>query len=188
MGWRRRLPLHERLAREGGLAGYGDSPPHDVTPRWGEVGIHGVSRPREWDAVVVVDSVDVPGERVTFTALPDGTLVVDQDVPEGSLADFADALERSVAPPYRAEAVRQDDRRWGVAARTIQVAELREDVGGETIELTARDGERSLVVDGLPSFGSVRELERLGQDRFAAYVVHAERIDGPFWEVRINPL
>ena len=44
----RREPLHERLAREGGLD---PRPlPEAGPPGWMETGIHGVPRHREWDA------------------------------------------------------------------------------------------------------------------------------------------
>ena len=78
--FRRRESLHERLAREGGLS-QGEPPPHDTTPRWGETGIHGVARPRRWDAVVLAES-PYPGQELDFVALPDGTLLVEDEVVE----------------------------------------------------------------------------------------------------------
>ena len=49
MGLFRRESLHERLAREGGVA-----EPSGVPPAWDATGIHGVARPREWDLVTTV--------------------------------------------------------------------------------------------------------------------------------------
>ena len=49
-------------------------------------------------------------------------------------------------------------------------------------------GERVLTVDGERSFGSVPELERLGQRAGDAYVVRASRLRGRLWEVEANPL
>lgn len=183
--WRRR-PLHERLAEEGGLVER--PPPVDTTPNWGEVGIHGVPRPREWDAVTAADAPDLAGDKLGFTVLPDGTLLVDEDVEEGALTPLADAVEAHLAAPYRAEAVRRDEGRWAVAARRIEVVRLPDDVQGDEIELASHDGERTLVVDGAQIFGSVPELERIGESRYEAYVLRAERLDGDLWEVKVTPL
>ncbi len=172
----RREPLHVRLAREGGLLP-DERPPHDTTPRWGEAGIHGVSRPRQWDAVTTVETDGPSGDHTEFVVLPDGTLVgEDAEVP------FADALD--LEPPYRAEAVRRGSELWAVAARRIAVATF--DHAGEEIDLTARDGAHTLLVDGEPEFGSIRELEDLlgGGDG----VVRARRIDGSDWEVQAHKL
>jgi hypothetical protein len=53
---------------------------------------------------------------------------------------------------------------------------------GEEIELAQRGEERSLVVDGLPSFGSIPALERRDS------VVRARRVDGDLWELTVDPL
>jgi hypothetical protein len=181
--FRRGESLHERLAREGGLA---EAPPHDTTPRWGEAGIHGVSRPREWDATVLVEAPDLRGDELAFAALPDGTLLVEGD---GDAAPLADAVEERLAPPYRAWAMRRDGRFWGVAARRIEVLELPPDAAGEQIELSVATGETTLLVDGSREFGSVPELEQLARQRgLDSYVVRARRLDGPLWEVQVSAL
>ena len=89
--FRRRKPLHEQLAEAGELsfgsaapapAGLSSEPPGwDGEPR-GEPGIHGVPRPRRWDAVATADAPGLRGEIVHFVALPDGTLVVEEDEPD----------------------------------------------------------------------------------------------------------
>jgi hypothetical protein len=184
MVFRRREPLHERLAREGGLA---PPSPHDPGPHWGEVGIHGLHRPREWDAVATVRT-ELPGDVVRFVALPDGTLLVEageEDVDSGVLADV---VEASVPAPYRAEAVRRDSDIWAVAARRIDVVELAEDPGGDAVQLVWNGAERTLLVDGVPSLARAQELEALAPSRSEAYVIDAERLDGALWEVRRTPL
>jgi hypothetical protein len=177
--FRRREPLHERLAREGGLSD-AEREPHDTTPRWGEAGIHGVASPRRWDAVVAAQT-DLEGERAAFVALPDETLVI-EDGPD-DVRPLADAVETELRPPYRAEAVRRGEGIWAVAARRIQVIQLDHD--GEELQLTIRDGERTLLVDGEPAFGSVRELETLAGGDAA---IRAQRIDGEDWEVQVDRL
>jgi hypothetical protein len=173
--FRRREPLHVRLARDGGI------PLGEPTARapWDESGIHGLHRVREWDAVVTVSAPDVEGARAAFVALPGGDLVLE----EGSerLAPFAQALERELDPPYRAEAVRREDSLWAVAGRRIEVVEL-PGVTGSELELATHGGERTLLVDGERAFGSVPALER------PEHVVRARRIDGDLWEVDEAPL
>jgi hypothetical protein len=184
MGFRQREPLHERLAREGGLA----SPlPHEPGPHWGEVGIHGMQRPREWDAVATVRA-DLEGDVVRFLVLPDGTLLVDEGADGVDPGVLAGALASSIAPPYRAEAVRRDGDVWAVAARIVDVVELADDPGGDVVQLVWNGSERGLLVDGVPSLGRARDLEALGAARFRTFVVEASRLDGRLWEAVVTPL
>jgi hypothetical protein len=186
--WRRdREPLHERLAREGEMH-FGDIPPHDTRPRWGEAGIHGIHRFREWDALVRVEGVELDVDEVRFVALGDGTLVVDGDEEDADLTTLAEAIEQELPPPYRAQAVRSDESGWTAAAEAIELVELPRELEGEELELTVRQGERTLIVDGVPAFGDTAELERLGAARGNDYVVQAARVDGDLWDVRILPL
>jgi hypothetical protein len=175
--------LHWRLAREGGLD---DRPSEDLRPSWDKAGIHGVARPRRWDAVVAAQAPDVQGDRVEFAALPDGTLVVEEEQGKGNLGALAEALETQLDPPYRAEGVRQNDDVWAVAGRRIEVLELAAE--GEEIELTEHGGERALVVDGAQVFGTIPELETAGRRQGEAYVVRARRLDGDLWELQTDPL
>ena len=169
--FRREEPLHERLAREGGLV-----EPEPRAP-WREVGIHGMQRPREWDAVVTTDAPDIEGDAAAFVVLPDGSVLV-EDGPDSSLERLAAAVEEKLSPPYRARAARQEGDLWAIQARRIEVVEIRNAPEGDSIELT-RDG---LLVDGARTFGSIPELQGLGD------VVRAERLDGDLWEVRASAL
>jgi hypothetical protein len=180
LGWFKRKPLHERLAEEGGLVEKPTRPLFTgVIP---ETGIHGVPREREYDAVVTADAPDVEGSTVRFVGLEDGSLVIEEG--EGDLSALAEAIEREVAAPYRATAIRRGETQWAVAAQGLRVIELPEP-GGEEVELVVRGDERTLVVDGNRSFGTLPELEKL-TDRDA--VIRAARLDGALWEVRIDPL
>jgi hypothetical protein len=129
----------------------------------------------------VAAETDLEGERAAFVALPDGTLVI-EDGPD-DVQPLADALETELQPPYRAEAVRRGEGMWAVAGRRIQVAEFEHT--GDELELTIRDGERTIRVDGESDFGSIRELESLAQ---GDAVVRATRIDGNVWEVQVGRL
>jgi hypothetical protein len=183
--FRRRKPLHERLLEDAGL----DAPVHDARPVVGgvrETGVHGIARQREWDAVATVQAPDIAGDELAFDVLPDRTVLVDEEEGDAPLAPLADAVERELQPPYRARAVRQSDELWAVAARAIDVVQLTGQAG-ETIELAVRDSERSLVVDGAREFGSIPQLDALAAGR-GDYVVRAERLDGGWWEVKVDPL
>jgi hypothetical protein len=182
----RREPLHKKLAREGELQ-EADAPPLvDPGPHWGATGIHGVSRPRRWDAVASAEAAGLSGDEVHFVALPNGDLVVDEDEPADTLGPLADALEQTLEPPYRAEAVRQGEDVWAVAARRVEVTELEAD--GEELDLVVNEGERTLTVDGARAFGTIPELERLGASEGDSYVVRATRLDGNLWEVVASAL
>jgi hypothetical protein len=169
------------------MADFGDIPPHDTRPRWGEAGIHGIHRFREWDALVRVTGVELDADEVRFVALDDGTLVVDGDE-DLDLAPLAEAIEQELQLPYRAHAVRADDEAWTAAAEAIELVELPRELEGEQLELTVRQGERMLIVDGAPAFGDTSELDQLGAERGDDYVVQASRVDGDLWDVRVLPL
>jgi hypothetical protein len=167
LGLFRRKPLHEQLAEEASLDLGRERPP---VPRafsgflhngglFDAAGIHGIHRQREWDAVVTVEA-ELPADRVEFAALPDGTLLVEDDVrvPVGALDPLADAVEASLPPPYRAHAVRQGERVWAVAAKRIDVRAFAEEDGDEV----------ELVEDG--------------------HVVLGRRLDGDLFEVEVTAL
>ena len=185
--FRRREPLHVRLAREGGLGPQPIRPP-DLLGALTGAGIHGLHRLREWDAVVTADAPPLEGERAVFVALPDGTLLVEEGEERADLAPLAEAVEEELGRPYRAEAVRRHGTLWAVAARGIDVVALEDDPGGEELTLSVRGGERELHVDGARTFGSIAELERLAGERFETYAVRAQRLDGDLWEVDVSPL
>jgi hypothetical protein len=180
VGLFRRKPLHERLAEEGGLVEPAAGPLFTgVIP---ETGIHGVPRERQYDAVVTAEAPDVQGGSVVFVALEDGSLLVEEG--EGDLTPLADAIETEVARPYRASAVHRGESRWAVAGHRLRVLELPEP-GGDEVELAVRHDEKTLVVDGNRSFGTLPELEALAD---GDAVIRASRLDGDLWEVRVDRL
>jgi hypothetical protein len=181
----RREPLHKKLARQARLEQQPE-PFVDPGPHWGSAGIHGVPRPRRWDAVASAEAPGLTGDEVHFVAVPNGDLIVDEDEPPDTLAPLADAIEQTVEPPYRAEAVRQRDDVWAVAARRVQVASF--EAEGERIELVASEAGRTLTVDGNRAFGTIPELERLGRAEGESYVVRATRLDDMLWEIEADPL
>jgi hypothetical protein len=165
-----------RLAREGGLSLGDESLPRGP---WDTSGIHGLQQLRKWDVVATVDAPELDGERASFVALASGDVLVEEG--PDAVEPLAATVERELPPPYRAEAVRRHGTLWAVAARSIQVLEL-PDVAGDEVELALHHGQRTLLVDGVPAFGSVPALER------PEYVVRASRVDGDYWEVSFDPL
>jgi hypothetical protein len=126
---------------------------------------------------------ELAGAEARFVALPDGTLLAETD--DLDVEPLADALEASVQPPYRAEAVRRPDGLWAVAARRIEVVDVQEEVDGDELVLTRRGGERTLEVEGAQAFGGLPTLERLiaGDG-----VISARRLDGSLWELELTLL
>lgn len=194
--FRRRKPLHEQLAEAGDIAlglpgppmpAFGATPPGWAGEQRGEPGIHGVPRARRWDAVVSADAPRLRGDAVHFVALPDGTLVVDEDEPDDSLAPLAEAVEESLAPPYRAEGVRQGETVWAVAANRIVVVEAPE-LSGEEVEYVVTRSGWTLHVDGETVLRRARSLERAVPEQGPEYVVRASRIDGDLWEAEVSAL
>ena len=181
--FRRGEPLHVRLAREAGLLG---PDTEALRPSWDKVGVHGVSRPRTWDAVITVEADGISGETVEFVAVEDGTLVIEREDGDADLAPLADAVETEVSRPYRAQAVRKGEALWAVAARRIELARFEGE--GDEMQLSVHDGERTLTIDGIRQFGSVPELEELGERYGRSYVVNATRVDEGLWEVQMSPL
>ena len=147
-----------------------------------ETGIHGIPRERQYDAVATTDAPDAQGDSARFVGLEDGSLLIEEG--EGDLTVLADAIEQEVARPYRATAVRRGETTWAIAAHKLRVVELPEP-GGDEVELVLKGDEKTLVVDGNRSFGTMPELEQLAD---GDAVVRANRLDGTLWEVRVDPL
>jgi len=178
--FRRREPLHEKLAREGGLL-----PPDDPRPQWQETGIHGLARPREADATISAPEDAAEGQRVKFVALPSGELLVEEgdvDDPSG----LAAAVEQEIRRPYRAKAGK--DGFWLIQVTRIEVLEIPDGPDGEFIELTRTPDGTTLAVDDARTFGSIPELEARGDRVGASWAIRATRLDGDLWEIRAEPL
>src|SRR3954452_1901582 len=111
MGLFRRESLHERLAREGGLV-----EPSGVRPAWDEAGIHGVPQAREWDLVATVAAPEIEADAVDFVALPDGSLLVEEEQGDATLEPLAAAVEQKLQPPYPVRGARQNEDPWDASA------------------------------------------------------------------------
>lgn len=149
-------------------------------------GVMGVGPGRTYDAVASAHAPGLPGESVTFTTLEDGTLVVNEDVPDGALSPVADALEELVSPPYRAAAARNEGDLWTAVAESVRIAEL-PNLPADDVQLTVVDGERTLTVGGRQSSDALPALDELASEHVSV-AIQAERVDGDLFAVDVFPL
>lgn len=186
---RREKPLHEQLAEGTGLLDWKSKYAPIVPESFaGTLDVLHGGRPRQWDVVGTAPAADLPGNELDFVALPDGTLLVDEELPEDALAALAEVVEQEIGPPYRATAARTDGDLWVVAANRIEVVELPEEIPGDTVSLAVQGGERTLLVDERPAWESIPSLEAHGGAVHSDFVLTAERLDGALWAVEVNPL
>ncbi len=164
-----------------GTAGFLAAPPGlDGDAGLGIAGVTGVARPRgEWDVAVSTSAPGLPGDELTFVTLVDRTLVVDEDVPEGTVTPLAEAVEQFLEPPYRAAGLRKEGDVWAVAAARATLLEL-PSVDGDTLE-ASRVGEGiTFAVDGVPSLAPL-EVQHVLDGLDGDVALTAERIDGTTW-------
>lgn len=193
---RRQETLNEQLLREAGFDPaelLGGAPPRQPRPAESVLRMLGVPdgssvMPKEWDAAVAVTAAGLPGDRVEFTTIPNGDVIVSEEAGDADLSPLADAVERHLEPPYRAVAARQEGDLWAVGAKRIEAAEI-PFPHGDKLELSRNGDDEELRVDGEPSDAAVpRELERVGEGAGNDFYVEAERIDGDLWEVKATAL
>jgi hypothetical protein len=192
--FRKRETYNEQMLREAGLdrVRFRDPaptpPPTLASVNLAALTLHGRLGPKEWDAVTTVVAPGIAGDRVEFTVLPEGDLIVETEEGDGDLSPLADAIEERIAPPYRAAGSRQEGDLWVVGAKAIGVATF-PFPEADALQLSQSDGVAELRVDGEPSDAAPPvELQRLGEAAGADYSVEATRIDGDSWEVRVSPL
>jgi hypothetical protein len=154
---------------------------------YGVPGIHGVPRRRRWDAVTTADAPLLIGDELHFTTLPGGDNVVTEEQPDGAAVPLAQAVERGLDPPYRAEGVRRDGALWAVGASKITVVEQTGLDGDEAELVVSREG-RTLHIDGRPRLDPVPSFDRAGAAEGQEFVVRAQRLAGDLWEIEANPL
>jgi hypothetical protein len=186
---RREKPLHEQLAEGTGLLEWRSKHAPVYPPSLaGTLDVLHGGKPRRWDAVGTAEAPGLTGEILEFTVLPDGTVLVEDELSENALSSLVEVVEQEVAPPYRARAVRSEGDLWAVAANAIQVVEVTAEIPGDTVSLAVQDGERTLLVDERPAWESIPALEQHGAAVHADFVLSAERLDGNLWAVEVNPL
>jgi hypothetical protein len=141
----------------------------------------------DWDASVTVRAPGLLGDKIVFTTLPGGDVLVDEEGGDADVSALANAVERELAPPYRARAGRQGADLWGVLAQRIEVERIAWS-HGDALELSRKDSWQELRIDGEPTTARIPALERLGERAGPDFFVKAERLDGDLWEVRVSAL
>jgi hypothetical protein len=198
---RKEETLNEQLLREAGLDpahALGNQPPPVQAPPGpppfptGDVHLGRSGRfpggTGDWDFVATARAPGLAGDKVAFTTLPNGDVIVEREQGDGDLSPFADAIEQKIEPPYRAVASRQDGDLWGVGAQLIEVAQFAF-AEGDAVELSMNEGAQEVRVDGEPSDAQVPPLVQLGEKLAGDnYCVEAKRIDGDFWQVEVSAL
>ena len=149
-------------------------------------GSWGSDQGRTWDAVVATHAPSLTGDSVTFVALEDGTLIVGEDVPDGSLTPVADQIEEMVSPPYRAAAARGEGDVWTAVAEKVLIVEIA-DVQADELELTIVDGERTLTIGDEQDGRALPALDALAEEH-GSVAIHAERVDGDLFAADVFPL
>ncbi|MGZ4398844.1 MAG: hypothetical protein ACXVZ1_10580 [Gaiellaceae bacterium] len=213
--WRRSRTLHEQLIEQAELEPFESAPgmqeeaggwPEEPAGEWGfgasqsppadvlgqPVGVagatfHGMAPPpAAWDVVVTAEAPGLQGDELDFLGLEGGDVFMEGAIPRGNVSPLADAVEARLRPPYRAHAVRRQDELWAVSARRVRLERFQ--ARGNDVDLTVRDGERTLRVDGSDAMADVPELETFGQEAGPAFHVRASRVDGDLWEVEVSSL
>ena len=166
--------------------GFLATPPNlEGEPGLGIAGITGAPRGRTWDATGSATAPDLTGDTVTFVTLEDGTVLVDEDVLDGSVVPLAEALEATIDPPYRAAGMRVEDDVWTVVAERVRLVEL--SVEGDVLDLSVVGGERELTVDDERTIRPLPALDALAAEH-GDVALHAERVDGDLFAVDVFPL
>jgi hypothetical protein len=193
--FRKKETYNEQMLREAGLNRVViNTPPQrapesvpDDPPRVGHGGMQMNRMRGGWDTTTMATAPGVEGDRVRFTALPNGDLIV-TDGGDGDLSPLADAIEKHVSPPYKAVASRVEGDRWGVGVTRIEVATI-PFPGAQALELAQTNGVSEFDVDEEPSDTTPpAELQQLGERIAGDFCVEASRIDGDYWEVKVSPL
>jgi hypothetical protein len=195
--FRKKPTLNEQMLRDAGLDRVVFNTPQpapeaeSTEPEPATDRLPPVPRLKQWaregaqDTVTSVVAPGIDADRVSFTVLPTGDLIVDGEV-DDDLSTLADAIEAHLSPPYKATASRQDGDVWAVSANRIEVAEFAFP-DAEKLELTQRDGVGDFRIDGGPTdVAPPPELRQLGEEAGADFFIAAARIDGDYWEVMVN--
>jgi len=197
---RKEETLNEQLLREAGIAEEPEPAEETAPPEpfdayagtypaehWRGTVTRAMARPGVWDLVTTVHAPGIAGDTVEFATLPSGDVIVDTETGDADLSPFADEVEKHLKPPYRVLARREDDDLWSLAARAIDVAELKL-ASGDEIELVENEGRTELRIDGEASNEVIPELEHAGEALGSDFVVQADRLDGDLWEIRASAL
>jgi hypothetical protein len=177
----------EKVAGEG----TGESPETESASEAPEA--DSVAEPEEESAeesrgvVVSLLAPNIAGDYAVFVALPERLLIVEEQEGNSDLGVFADAVESRLKAPYRARALRVDERRFVVVASEIETIELPGLAGEELIVFALPDGQRTAALDGETHELSQPELEPILEES-APCLLRLENIDESVWDLNVDLL
>jgi len=137
--------------------------------------------------VVSLLAPEVEGDYVAFVSLPERLLIVEEQEGESDLGVVADAVESRLAAPYRARALRVDERRFVVVASEIETVELPGLSGDELLVFALPDGERTAILDGKVFTLAQPELEPVLEES-APCLLRLVNVDESVWELTVDLL
>jgi hypothetical protein len=137
--------------------------------------------------VVSLLAPNVAGDYAVFVSLPERLLIVEEQEGDGDLGVFADAVEKRLAAPYRARALRVDERRFVVVANEIETIELPGVEGDELVAFALPDGQRTAILDGKTLELTRSELEPILKES-APCLLRLANVDESVWELSVDLL
>lgn len=137
--------------------------------------------------VVSLLAPNIAGDYAIFVALPERLLIVEEQEGDSDLGVLADAVEKRIRAPYRARALRVDERRFVVVASEIETIELPGLDGEELVVFALPDGQRTAVLDGAGYVLARPEVESILEES-APCLLRLENVDEPVWEISLELL
>ena len=137
--------------------------------------------------VVSLLAPDVAGDYAVFVALPERLIIVEEQEGDSDLGVLADAIEKRLQAPYRARALRVDERRFVVVAGEIETIELPGLGGEELVVFALPDGQRTAVLDGARYELASAEVESILEES-APCLLRLENVDESVWELSLDLL
>lgn len=137
--------------------------------------------------VVSLLAPEMVGDYASFVSLPGSLLIVEEQEGESDLGVFADAVDKRLSPPYRARAMRVDERRFVVVASEIETVEVPGLTGEELVAFAMPGGERSAVLDGKSFKLAQPEIESILEES-APCLLRLDNVDESVWEVSVDLL
>jgi hypothetical protein len=178
----------ERVADEGAGKTPATEPSEAPTPTIAaEPGEEDEGAEESSGVVVSLLAPEVAGDYAIFVALPERLLIVEEQEGDSDLSVLADAIEKRLQAPYRARALRVDERRFVVVASEIETVELPGLDGEELVVFALPDGQRTAVLDGGSHQLTSPEVEAILEES-APCLLRLENVDESVWEVSIDLL
>lgn len=137
--------------------------------------------------VVSLLAPDIAGDYAVFVALPERLIIVEEQEGDSDLGALADAVEKRLQAPYRARALRVDERRLVVVASEIETIELPGLDGEELVVFALPDGQRTAVLDGARYELERPDVESILEES-APCLLRLENVDESVWELSLDLL